>query len=373
MRGGNTTYTSDDYTYLAGSVAKSFAAELVLILTEKGILEGNEEKYGYTLYDILHHQNSMVPYTGVLAGFNLSTREGILNILKSKEKNLPSFNYQNITFLILEEIIEEKTGMKYCEALREYILNPLALYNSGSGYDDFKTRWNCYPPTTRGSTVPEHYCRAVCAYEAAAGIFCSAGNLINWAKYIYDKQRLAAFDEKGIKLDDNFYYYNGWYIKETIAYSTGTVIGGGAVCAFNMQTGDGIAILASGDAAPLTALSLEYFKKEKTPVIKKQDEKYPVPKNISKTDISVKYQTNLYGNVVINKIGDSYHLTLGTLSSPMEHIWGGVYRLTGVNEEILKILPGLEYVYFDVNSNGEALSLTIEAIFTENSGVFKKE
>lgn len=140
-----------DTRFRIGSITKQFTAMLILQLAEEGKLrlDGTIGDYlpeypdvpgrRVTIHQLLTHSSGIPSYTGLPRFFEDRSRNPSepAEFIKSFW-NLPlefapgsEFRYNNSGFFLLGAIIERLTGKKYDQVLRERILDPLDLRDTG--------------------------------------------------------------------------------------------------------------------------------------------------------------------------------------------------------------------------------------------------
>lgn len=369
---GREVYSNDgNRAYLAGSVAKSFAAELVEVLCEEGILNRDTVLYGLTLEQILNQENGFFPYSGSILGFFSEDRGRKLDVLKSLPQGKKQFSYQNITFSAIEELVEKATGLSYREALNKYVLKRAGLFNTGSGYSYFEAQsQKAAPLFQNGQAVSSFVNRSAVSFEAAAGLVTTAEDLAKWTRYIYQRGRLRDAHSKGTPVSENTVYYHGWFIDGDTAYSPGTLFGTGAVAVFSQSTGDGIIIMCTGDTSSITALARELLE-GKPYSAPSEGQSHELPYDDASIDISGLYENPLYGVISVSLENGGYYLRMGKLQLPLEHIYENLYRACGFSEDFWRMVPGLRYIYFETEE-GNVTGARIEGVYSEGLGVFKK-
>lgn len=145
------TPNTTDTKFRIGSITKSFTAILVLQLTEQGKLKLDDHVTDYlsdfspgigekiTVRQLLTHTSGLPDYNDVQDFFR-AVQSGLLtdrDILKRiSEYELlfepgSKFKYSNDGYRVLGAIIEKVTGKSYEKVLRENILAPLNMKNSG--------------------------------------------------------------------------------------------------------------------------------------------------------------------------------------------------------------------------------------------------
>lgn len=137
-----------------GSVTKQFTASLILQLVEEGKIDLEAPITQYlpeypadqggrvTIHQLLTHTSGIPSYTG-LPDFEQVMRdpydpEAFLEVFSELELEFEpgsEWSYSNSGYFLLGVIIERVTGRPYAEVLRDRILTPLGLENTG--YDDY--------------------------------------------------------------------------------------------------------------------------------------------------------------------------------------------------------------------------------------------
>jgi D-alanyl-D-alanine carboxypeptidase len=121
-----------------GSIGKSFTSAALLQLHEKGLVdlyapvtrylpwfEVKSAHEAITLHHLLTHT------AGIIGGADLSANSGFdVWALRESETGSPPgryFHYSNVGFRVIGTVLEELTGRRYADVLRESILEPLGL------------------------------------------------------------------------------------------------------------------------------------------------------------------------------------------------------------------------------------------------------
>ena len=142
-----------DTMFPIGSVSKQFCAAAILLLKEQGKISVDEKISKYfpeyengadiTVKDLLTNRSGIRNYQEgiVFEEYVLSTeateaenQDKILNWIYSKElkfKPNTSYDYSNTNFFLLSLIAEQISGQSYTDFVKENILTPLKMTNSG--------------------------------------------------------------------------------------------------------------------------------------------------------------------------------------------------------------------------------------------------
>ena len=145
-----------DTKFRIGSVTKQFTATLILQLMEEGkiSLDGTISDYlpdyppaqgdKVTIHHLLTHTSGIPSYTGIPGFMQENTRDpyapdSFLTFFSSLDFEFEpgsEWRYNNSGYFLLGAIIEKVTGKAYDEVLRERILDPLGLHNTGYEHND---------------------------------------------------------------------------------------------------------------------------------------------------------------------------------------------------------------------------------------------
>lgn len=145
-----------DTKFRIGSISKQFTATIIMQLVEEGKIKLNDKLTDYlpdyrkdtgdkiTIHHLLTHTSGIVSYTNL-------PNVWIDSLKNSYEKNYfikhfhssdlefepgTKYNYNNTGYYLLAAIIEEVTGKHFGDVLRERIIEPAGMKNTGSEDDD---------------------------------------------------------------------------------------------------------------------------------------------------------------------------------------------------------------------------------------------
>ena len=144
-----------DTKFRIGSITKQFTAALILRLVEEGrlgldapvreVLPEYPQPQGdqITIHHLLNHTSGIPSYTNQPGFMEDGARDplsprGILELTWSEPLEFEPgsrFNYSNSGYVLLGWIIERVTGQPYDSALRERILDPLGLRDTGYDHE----------------------------------------------------------------------------------------------------------------------------------------------------------------------------------------------------------------------------------------------
>jgi CubicO group peptidase (beta-lactamase class C family) len=143
-----------------GSITKQFTATLIMKLVEQGKikLDGKISDYlpeyrkdtggKITVHQLLNHTSGIPSYTSMPGFFNDVSRDpySVEEFVKKYASNNlefepgSKFSYNNSGYFLLGAIVEKVSGRTYEQALKELILDPLGMKNTG--YDHYATILN---------------------------------------------------------------------------------------------------------------------------------------------------------------------------------------------------------------------------------------
>jgi CubicO group peptidase (beta-lactamase class C family) len=146
-----------DTKFRLGSITKQFTSMLILQLVQEGKikLEGKLTDYlpdyrkdtgdRITIHHLLNHTSGIPSYTGLPNFFQEISRNpySVSDFVKKFASGDLEFepggkwNYNNSGYFLLGAIVERVTGKPYEQALKERILDPVGMKNTG--YDHYDT------------------------------------------------------------------------------------------------------------------------------------------------------------------------------------------------------------------------------------------
>ncbi|UCD64747.1 MAG: serine hydrolase [Candidatus Zixiibacteriota bacterium] len=144
-----------DKKFLIGSITKQFTAVAVLQLVEKGLVSlddpvtkfvpeyPKETADGVTIHHLLRHSSGVPSYTDDLDLMARRTEPGTMEEILAAFKDKPlefepgeKYKYSNSGYALLGLVIEKASGMSYEDYLRQNVLGPAGMKNSGYGHHD---------------------------------------------------------------------------------------------------------------------------------------------------------------------------------------------------------------------------------------------
>ena len=246
-----------DTRFRLGSITKQFTAALILQLVEQGKvkLDGKVSDYlpayrkdigeKVTVHQLLNHTSGIPSYTSLPGFFNDVSRNPFTvdDFIKKYASNDlefdpgSKFSYNNSGYFLLGAIIEKVTGQTYERALKEQILDPLGMKNTG--YDHYGTviekRASGYQKTPDGY-VNAAYLDMSLPYSAGA-MYSTVEDLYLWDQALYT-ERVVSAASKDLMFKPNLSdYAYGWVVTKAKlgngTDSTSKIAHGGGINGFN--------------------------------------------------------------------------------------------------------------------------------------------
>lgn len=210
LRGvGNADFTwgipnTPDTRFLLGSVTKQFTAALVLRMAERGELALSDPITrwlpGYpsdpgdriTIDHLLRHTSGIPEYWPIRAFHEDARRGADPGELVEHFSHLPldfppgtEFNYSNSGYLLLGLIIENVSGSAFSQVLRDELLDPLGLEQTGYAEDGVVVsqlatgyRW------IAGEVQQAEHMPAAAGFSAAM-MYSTVGDLLRWSRALH--------------------------------------------------------------------------------------------------------------------------------------------------------------------------------------------
>ncbi len=199
-KAGSNGLVNADTAFRLASVSKSFAATAAAMMVNDGLIrwdtkitdvlpnvEFSNPRYGdqMTVQHILSQSTGLPTHSGDnLIEDGLSFDEVVRRLRYVNFVCPPGkcYNYQNVTYSLISNIVLKKTGMTYEQYLESKVLRPLGMRTATVGYADYTANNNYavpHLPTRKGwspTTVTEHYYRM----NPAAGVNASITDMSLW-------------------------------------------------------------------------------------------------------------------------------------------------------------------------------------------------
>ena len=205
-----------DTKFRIGSVTKQFTATLILQLVEEGKIKLDGKLSDYlpdyrketgdkvTIHQLLNHTSGIPSYTSRPDFFAEVSRNpyGVTDFVKKHAsgdlefKPGSKFSYNNSGYFLLGAIIEKVTGKSYETVLKERILDPLGMTNTG--YDHhaviLQKRASGYEKTPAGYANAAYLDMSL--PYAAGSIYSTVEDLYKWEQSLYEDKIISAESKK---------------------------------------------------------------------------------------------------------------------------------------------------------------------------------
>jgi CubicO group peptidase (beta-lactamase class C family) len=195
-----------------GSITKQFTAMLTLQLMEKGMLRLDGKLADYlpdyrkdvaekvTIHHLLTHTSGIPSYTS-LPGFFEDVSRNPYKVSDFVKKYASGdlefepgskFSYNNSGYFLLGAVIERLTGKAYEQVLKENILEPLGMTNTGYDHNDaiIEKRASGYVRTPDGYSNARYLDMSI--PYAAGSIYSTVEDLYLWDQALYANKLISA-------------------------------------------------------------------------------------------------------------------------------------------------------------------------------------
>ena len=288
-------------TFRLASVSKPFAAELVGLLVEEGILDWNDPVTRYVpdfkingdasqirIRHLLGQSTGLMPH----AYDNLLEDGKSMDSIWQKMSDLPyvchpgkCYGYQNSIFSLVDPVVEKATSVDYKTLVEQRIFKPLDMSTASVGFEAFINNPNHAEPHARRNgqwktvTVQPNYYRAA----PAAGVNASILDMGKWVQAqlggkpdVLSTEMLSNLSIPRVKTRREMYrkqwrtmlseahYGLGWRIYQLgdnqLIYHGGWVSGFRADVAFSLQHDIGIVVLLNAESSGISELTTSFWK-----------------------------------------------------------------------------------------------------------------
>ena len=240
-----------------GSITKQFTSMLIMQLVENGKLKLDDKLSDYlpyyqkdigekvTIHHLLTHTSGIPSYTGLPGFFQDVSRDpyGVEEFIKKycsgdfEFEPGSKYKYNNSGYFLLGAIIEKVTGKTYEDILKENILDPLNLKNTGYDHHDpiLSKRAAGYEKGFDGF-VNAAYLDMSLPFSAGA-MYSTVEDLFLWDRALYTEKLLSEKYKEIMFTPFLSNYAYGWVVRkialEGIKDSLVTIAHGGGINGFN--------------------------------------------------------------------------------------------------------------------------------------------
>lgn len=246
-----------DTRFRLGSITKQFTAALILQLVDQGKvkLDGKISDYlpayrkdvgdKVTIHQLLNHTSGIPSYTSVRDFFANDSRnpfavdDFVKKFASSDLEFEPGskYSYNNSGYFLLGAIIEKVSGQSYEKVLKEKILDPLGMKNTGYDLHSpiIEKRASGYQKTATGYTNAPYLDMSI--PYAAGSMYSTVEDLYLWDQALYT-DRVVSAQSKALMFKPSLADYGyGWVINNA-QFGNGTpgvprIMHGGGINGFN--------------------------------------------------------------------------------------------------------------------------------------------
>jgi CubicO group peptidase (beta-lactamase class C family) len=213
-----------------GSMTKQFTSMLVMQLREQGKIRLEDSVCVYvtpcpgawkpvTIHHLLTHTSGIPTYTGIASWRETNMVPKTIDQMLAIFRDLPlewipgeKYAYDNSGYFLLGVVIEKASGKKYEQALRDMILTPLGL--ADTGYDWSRTiiprRASGY--SGRGASIENAAALDMQQPYAAGAMYSTVDDLLKWDQALYTEKLLPAAAKQVMWTPFKENYAYGWTV-----------------------------------------------------------------------------------------------------------------------------------------------------------------
>ena len=215
-----------------GSMTKQFTSMLVMQLREQGKIKLEDSICVYvtpcpdawkpvTIHHLLTHTSGIPTYTAIPSWQLTNMVPKTIDQMLAMFRDLPlqwvpgeKYAYDNSGYFLLGVVIEKASGKKYEQALRDMILTPLGM--TDTGYDWSKTiiprRASGY--SGRGAALVNTAALDMQQPYAAGALYSTVDDLLKWDQALYTEKLLPAAAKQLMWTPFKENYAYGWIVSD---------------------------------------------------------------------------------------------------------------------------------------------------------------
>lgn len=198
---GDKKANNETSIFQIGSITKQFTAALILMLEEQKKLSVQDKLSKYfpqfpagdkiTIHHLLTHTSGIYNYTNnqevmMSGGSKPIDQKRMLSLFQDKPLDFEpgeKYSYSNSGYVLLGYIIEKVTGKAWEQNVRENILKPLGMTNTGFDYAGLKAdaKTTGYFSVSDVGSVPAPIIDSTFSY-AAGSIYTNTADLLKWER-----------------------------------------------------------------------------------------------------------------------------------------------------------------------------------------------
>jgi CubicO group peptidase (beta-lactamase class C family) len=213
-----------------GSITKQFTSMLIMQLREAGKIKLEDSVCAYvtpcpdtwkpvTIHHLLTHTSGIPSYTGIASWRETNMVPKTVDQLIGVFRDLPlewtpgeRYAYNNSGYFLLGVVIEKASGKKYEQALKDMILTPLGLNDTGYDWSTEIIPRRASGYSSRGGAVSNASVLHMQHPYSAGALYSTAEDLLKWDQALYTTTLLpeAAKTLMWTPFKNNYAY--GWII-----------------------------------------------------------------------------------------------------------------------------------------------------------------
>lgn len=259
-----------------GSVSKLYTAQVIRVLEKEGKLSLNDKVNDYlpekyqnprlnhlTVKDLLNHQSGFSLRPEMFGARELDsqnpylyyTRENLLHYYTNYIPETNGFVYSHTNYALLEEIIQQVTGLDYNDVIYEYISKTCNLNNTFVDFPEQKENYIAPGHDKYGKKVKPW---TFSSFRASEGIKTCADDAVLFLKFLLsqndiDTAAIQVVIDKEDKPDKSFnkhlYVENGWHIitvkGKKVSIHTGRTSGHSCFMGMVKDTGTAVIVMSN--------------------------------------------------------------------------------------------------------------------------------
>ncbi|MGV3656998.1 MAG: serine hydrolase [Chitinophagaceae bacterium] len=200
---GQKMMNTEASVFQIGSITKQFTAALILKLQEEGKLSVNDKLSKYfpqfpngdkiTIHHLLTHTSGIFNYTNdakfmQTGGIKPVDQKTMFSLFETKPLEFEpgtKYSYSNSGYVLLGYIIEKVSGKSWETMVRQNILKPLQMNNTGFDYAGFKSdaKTTGYFSVSEVGSIPAPTIDSTFSY-AAGSIYTTTADMLKWQRAI---------------------------------------------------------------------------------------------------------------------------------------------------------------------------------------------
>jgi CubicO group peptidase (beta-lactamase class C family) len=242
-----------DTKFRVGSITKQFTSMVIMKLREQGKVKLEDSVCVFvapcpetwkpvTIHHLLTHTSGIPSYTGLAEWRKVNMQPKTVDEMIGFFRDLPlqwtpgeKYAYNNSGYFLLGAVIEKITGKKYEDALREMVLAPLGLKNTGYDWPATIIPKRASGYAGLGAAMVNAPALDMQQPYAAGSLYSTVEDLLAWDQALYTETLLpaAAKEKMWTPVLQNYAY--GWNIREASPQTFGykRILHGGGINGFS--------------------------------------------------------------------------------------------------------------------------------------------